>query len=106
MSATILYVKHLVDGRGAEGGPGPGLRLVHAFLRPVAHAVREDRGELRALRRRERHFVVVHVDRLELALDDVDVDRRAGDDLGREADREELVALPPVAGQRLRLADL
>src|SRR2546422_6341237 len=105
MSATILYVKHLVDGRGAEGRPGPGLRLLHAFLRPVAYAGREDGLQLRALLRAERHLVIVHVDRLELALDDVDTERRARHQLGRQPDREQHVALAR-AGQGLRLDDL
>src|SRR5437870_13900642 len=74
MSATVLYVEHLVDGRGAEGRPGPGLRLLHAFLRPVAYAGREDGLQPCALLRAERHLVIVHVDRLELALDDVDTE--------------------------------
>src|SRR5438034_11416304 len=89
MSATILYVKHLVDGRGAEGGPGPGLRLLHALLRPVAYAGREDGLQPCALLRAERHLVIVHVDRLELALDDVDTERRARHQLGRQPDREQ-----------------
>src|SRR5262245_54468676 len=92
MTPRIQDIEQQVHRRWPVGRPRNGVHLIHAALGPIAHAVGEDGSEPRALLSGERHFVIGHVDRLELALDDVERDRRAGDVLRRHAAREERVA--------------
>src|SRR5690349_14431770 len=66
--------------RGADRGPGNHTRLVHAGFDPVAHAAGENRAEPSQVGGGERCRIVLRVDRFQLALEDVRVERTAGDE--------------------------
>src|SRR5258708_5205953 len=104
-SLELTHVEDEILRRGAERGPRHDTRLAHARFREVAHAAGEDRPQALQLRRRERR-IVLRLDRLQLALQHVGVDRPAGHVPGERGRGVLLVARRAGrAAERLPLGD-
>ena len=80
ISPSPLFKEHPSAGR---------VLLLDAGLRPVAHAVWENRLQPRPLRRGERYCVIRGRERLELALDNVGSDAGSGHFAGERVGRIE-----------------